>query len=132
MAGRGRAPRAEDTKHGERVLRTFSTIHADEVVRGPDLPAGDWPDATVALYEALRRSPMAQQWLTVDWLNLQDVMRLHAAYTQGELRHAPELRLRLGQYGVTPEARMRLRLMVDEAPAVGSKWDEFQRKHGRK
>lgn len=133
MAGRGPAPQPNlRTEHGRRRLLEFATITDDGEVRGPDLPAGDWPEQTRALYESLRRSPMAQTWLDVDWYALHDLAILHRAYVEGELRHAPELRLRLAQFGVTPEARLRLRLMVEDTPPPESMLDLLRRKQAAK
>lgn len=130
MAGRGPAPQPNlRTDHGKRRAAEFVSVTSDGQVRGPDLPEGDWPQATRALYESLRRSPMAQTWLDVDWFALHDLAILHAAYVSGELRHAPELRLRLAQFGVTPEARLRLRLMVEESSPTESKLEALRRRH---
>lgn len=134
MAGRGPAPKASLVRptDDKRRAAEMTVLSPDGIARGPALPAGEWPDATIALYETLRRSPMAQKWLEVDWLSLHDTMLLHAAYVGGELRHAAELRLRLGQYGVTPEARLRLRLMVDDTEPVLTKLEAFRAKHPRR
>jgi hypothetical protein len=118
MPGRGPAPKPTRIRptDDKRRQSEFTALTTDGEVRGPDLPGDGWPEETLAMYDTLRRSPMAQTWLDADWRYLIDTMVLHAAYWQGEPKLAGEIRLRLGQFGVTPEARLRLRLLVDEAP----------------
>lgn len=129
MAGRGPAPKASRLRPSDDKRRQgeFTALFPDGEVRGPELPDGEWPVETRAMYETLRCSPMAQTWLDADWRYLLDTMVLHAAYWRGEARLAGEIRLRLGQFGVTPEARMRLRLLVDETPKPESTLDRLRR-----
>jgi hypothetical protein len=90
----------------------------DGALRGCELPEGvDWPQQTLEMWEQLRRSPMAATWLPADWSHLIDTALLHARLWQGDTRIASEVRLRLAQFGVTPEARLRLRqLVTDNSP----------------
>ena len=117
MPGRGPAPKAKLSRANDENRRAaeFRTLVPDDVVRGPELPDGviQWPPQTVALYEALRRDPGGQTLTDADWLHVVDTMLLHADLWSGNPRVAGEIRLRLGQLGITPEARMRLRLLID-------------------
>ena len=120
MAGRGFAPQLKHSRdsHTKSVIESMTQLTDDGVVRGHDLPTDrEWPQATLDLWDQLRRSPMAAQWLPADWSHLQDTALLHALFWEGDSRLAPEVRLRLAQFGVTPEARLRLRLLIDgQAP----------------
>jgi hypothetical protein len=116
MAGRGFAPKLKHANESttRKVIESMTRLTDDGVVRGRDLPDDrEWPEATLELWETLRRTPMAATWLEVDWACLQDTMLLHAKFWEGDSRLAGEVRLRLSQFGATPEARLRLRLLID-------------------
>lgn len=117
MAGRGFAPQLKHSResHTKSVIESMTRITDDGVIRGHDLPNDrEWPQATRDLWEQLRRSPMAATWIPADWSHLLDTALLHAKFWEGDARLAPEVRLRLAQFGVTPEARLRLRLLIDD------------------
>lgn len=133
MAGRGPAPKPQRIRPTDNKARQseFKLLTSDDVVRGPELPEGDidWPPRTRALWHALRTSPMAATWLDVDWQSLLDLADLHRRFVAGDVKLAGEIRLRLGQYGVSPEARLRLRLLVDNGePEVESKLEALRRR----
>jgi len=115
MAGRGAAPKPvlQSADKQRRRDEITSKIAADGVRRGPDLPEADWPAQTLAWWESLRTSPMAQMWVDADWVFLMDTALLHRELWSGDLKHAGELRLRMSQFGVTPDARLRLRIQVE-------------------
>lgn len=56
---------------------------------------------------------MAQAWVDADWSFLIDTALIHAELWRGDLKMAGELRLRMSQFGITPDARLRLRMQVD-------------------
>jgi hypothetical protein len=98
----------------------FTHLAADGEVRGPDLSdVVEWPEQTRALYEALRVDPVSQVLTPTDWQHVIDTMTLHRLMWIDEpsnaIKVAAEVRLRLNQLGVTPESRMRLRMMVGPA-----------------
>lgn len=116
MSGKGFAPKLAhaNEKSTREVMASLTRLATDNVIRGHDLPDDrEWPQPTRDLWESLRRSPMAAQWLPPDWCHLMDTMLLHAALWEGDTRLAGEIRLRLATFAVTPEARMRLRVMID-------------------
>ena len=121
MAGAGSLPKEQRSRSRDSAARLANTarLSADDILRGPDLPAGEWHERTVAWWETLRRSPMSQAWIPADWDNLIDTALLHTRYWEGDLKLAAEIRLRVAQFGTSPEARLRLRMQViDEAPAA--------------
>lgn len=116
MAGPGRAPKEHRSRPADTARRDAAAtkVHADGIKRGPDLPADmDWPPQTLAWWDNLRTSPMAQAWITADWDTLLDNALLHRELWTGELKVAAELRLRMSQFGTNPESRLRLRLIVE-------------------
>lgn len=127
MAGRGAIPKTSRVRDADNVRRQveFTTLRADGEVRGPELPDGvDWPEQTQAMYDAIRRDAIAQALTAADWLHVIDTMSLHRLLWTDEpgnaLKVAAEVRLRLAQLGVTPESRLRLRMLIapeaDEKP----------------
>jgi hypothetical protein len=119
MAGRGAVPKLHPLRDadGARRRAEFTQLTPDDIVRGPDLPPGiDWPEQTQALYEALRRDPIAQALTDADWHHVIDTMSLHRLLWTDEpsnaIKVASEVRLRLAQLGITPESRLRLRMLI--------------------
>lgn len=65
-------------------------------------------------------SPQADILGSTDWQGLLDTLPLVAAYYDGDLKQAAEIRLRVAAYGATPADRARLRMTfasADEADA---------------
>jgi hypothetical protein len=115
MPGRGPAPKKERTRPNDTARRSaeFTTLPADDQLRGPDLPDGDWHPRTLDWWQTWRRSPMAATFIDADWSFLLDTAMLHSEMWQGETKHAAEIRLRVGKLAGTPEDRLRLRMEVD-------------------
>jgi hypothetical protein len=115
MAGRGAAPKPvlQSADKQRRRDEVTTKLADDGVRRGADLPEGDWPQQTLDWWETLRLSPMAQAWVDADWSFLLDTALIHAEMWRGDLKLAGELRLRMSQFGITPDARLRLRMQVD-------------------
>lgn len=113
VAGRGRVPKPP----AARVRRNAVPAPPPPVLppgapaAGPDLPAGDWHERTLAWWEAARRSPAAPLWTASDWefavLTAHLVQRLWAG---GETRLAAEVRLREDRLALTLDGRRRLYL----------------------
>jgi hypothetical protein len=121
MPGKGLAPKLTPLRDRDGVRRQaeFTHLVLDDVVRGPDLPTSiTWPEQTVALYESLRRDPIAQALTDADWHHVIDTMSLHRLLWSDEpsnaIKVAAEVRLRLGQLGITPESRLRLRMLITD------------------
>lgn len=116
----GPAPKMERIRERDtnRRLSEFTVLHADGVAYGPELPAGiiDWPQQTLDFWETLRTDAAASTWSPLDWRYLQDVALLHADLWSGNPKVAAEIRLRLSQFGVTPDARQRMRLLISDTP----------------
>jgi hypothetical protein len=90
----------------------------------PDLAPGDepWPERTVAWWRMWGESPQAKarMFSASDWSELMDTAVLHARFWAGDVKVAPELRLRVAKFGATMEDRARLRIQfaaADEADA---------------
>jgi len=117
MAGRGPAPKAELTRPNDQARRDAKStaLHVDGVVRGPDLPDGDWHPMTVAWWETWRRSAQAQLLIATDWDDLLVTALLHSALWSGDLSRAAEVRLRTARHGATVDDRRRLLWDVDAA-----------------
>jgi hypothetical protein len=116
MAGRGAPPAAKPwgRERDERRRRAqFTTIADDGVVRGPELPDGDWHPRTVDWWQTWRRSPMAVTFIDGDWSFLLDTAMLHSEMWKGSPGLAAEIRLRVGKLAGTPEDRLRLKLEIE-------------------
>jgi hypothetical protein len=77
-----------------------------------------WPAETREFWRVWADSPLSVEFTETDWLELLIAARLHAAVVEGDLKSAPELRLRVAKFGATPEDRARLRIAfvaADEA-----------------
>jgi hypothetical protein len=118
MAGRGPAP-APAKRRRNKDPEPEQVIVVDGSVHGPDLPPGvlpddqDWHPQTVALWEALRRSPLLADEPELGWQFLVDTALMHhTMWAKGRWEFASEVRLRLAKYGATPEDRQRLRVKV--------------------
>jgi hypothetical protein len=56
---------------------------------------------------------LAQTFTEADWDFLLDTALLHSEMWNGETKLAAEIRLRVSAFGSTPEARLRLKLKID-------------------
>lgn len=117
---------------GNRRQAEFTKLTNDGQLRGPELPDGiEWPEQTRALYDAIRRDAIAQALTEPDWQHVLDTMSLHRQLWLNEpsnaIKVAAEVRLRLAQLGVTPESRLRLRMLITEPDASTSPNEETLR-----
>lgn len=133
MPGKGVTPKLHPIRDRDGVKRQaqFTHLAFDDQVRGPELPDGyEWPTQTRALYEALRRDPVAQVLTPADWCHVHDTMSLHRLLWLDEpsnaLKVAAEVRLRLGQLGITPESRLRLRMLITESTSETPLLDQLR------
>ena len=79
----------------------------------PELPGSvHWPEATVAWWGMLDDHPLRPGFTGTDWAFLLSTALIHAAFWEGDMKVASELRLRESKYAFTPEDRMRLRLQI--------------------
>ena len=118
MAGRGPAPKPRGTR--ARRNRDVSPQRIRRVAAPqPKLPAkmpdgSPWPAATRAWWKRWASSPLADSLSALEWEELLIAAVLHGCFWHGDVKAAPELRLRVAKFGTTPEDRLRLRLEVDE------------------
>ena len=118
MAGRGPAPKDSTERRRRNMPEQMTVVAVDGDVHGPDLPDSmEWPSATREWWETWRRSAQAQAFTGTDWSFLVDTAVLHAQFWLGDLKAAPELRLRVAKFGATPEDRARLKIAVGEPDA---------------
>lgn len=150
MAGNGPPPK-DPSKRARRnkdvaQLRIVTIDPVDQ----PDLPEFDvettrdgesvmlpfqWPAATRDWWSMLALHPLSGEFTEIDWSYLLDTARLHAAFWQGRLDFASELRLREAKYGFTPEDRARLRIQFAQATeaevTTASKVESARKRFGR-
>jgi len=60
---------------------------------------------------------LAQTFTESDWDFLLDTALLHTQMWNGDTKLAAEIRLRVSAFGSTPEARLRLKLKIDNDAA---------------
>lgn len=114
----GRGPTPKDPSQRARGNRAAPSTRLSFSKHDPgDLPAGmEWHPQTVRLWDAWRRSPMAELMSEVDWAHMLDTMLMHnAMWSKGRWEFAAEVRLRLAAFGATPADRMRLRIVWADA-----------------
>lgn len=63
--------------------------------------------------------PLRPTFTPTDWAFLLSTARIHAAFWDGDMKAASELRLRESKYAFTPEDRARMRIGVKPAAAGG-------------
>ena len=117
MAGRGPAPKPQLTRDNDQARREAATtkVKADGILRGQPLPNDiPWHPRTKAWWNSWRSSPLAQTFTDGDWDFLLDTALLHSEMWNGETKLASEIRLRVSAFGSTPEARLRLKLKIDD------------------
>lgn len=132
MAGRGPAPTGRAVRRNSgRQFREIEATPEDQ----PKLPTlyqqvevdGRivrkqlvWPKATRRWWEAWKQFPLASEFTVMDWAELMIAAQIHAEVIKGNLKLAPELRLRVSKFGVTPEDRARLQITFAVANATGN------------
>lgn len=81
----------------------------------------DWPMPTLRWYTAVTSMPHCKLWSDSDWLFVEHTARLVAAFDDGDLKLATEIRQREKKLGVTADDRRDLRIRyVEDAPAVAA------------
>ncbi|WP_254661280.1 hypothetical protein [Gordonia sp. UCD-TK1] len=86
------------------------------------MPSGEpWPVRTHEWWQMWADSPLAEDFTANDWSELLDAAVLHGEYWSGNVKVAPELRLRVSKFGATPEDRARLRIQFAQADEADEK-----------
>lgn len=110
MAGRGPAPKPAD-KRARRNNAGAQTVLRAETVEPPELPRRYAADEDVARWwNTWVESPQAEIFSSTDWQYLLDTLPLVSAFYDGELKYGAEIRMRVAQFGATPQDRARLRM----------------------
>lgn len=138
MPGRGPAPK-DPSKRARRNADpvALKVIHA-QPSRQPELPnfslqvkldgelvtqEFEWPERTREWWQMWAESPLSEDFTDNDWSELLDAAVLHAKFWTGDIKVAPELRLRVAKFGSTPEDRARLRIQFAQADEADEKRD---------
>lgn len=126
MAGRGPRPKDVDrlAGHGAGKARSVGMkVFTAEPATQPALPdCVDWPEITRRWWATWGDEPMAKDFRPTDWDFLLDTALLHAqVWGEAELKHLPELRLRVAKMGATSEDRARLRITYAAADEADQK-----------
>lgn len=130
MAGRGFAPKDPSKRagHSPKDPIPLRVITASRVEQ-PKLPGNlylfnpvteknerfTWPAQTKAWWKMWAESPLSADFTSTDWSELLDTAFIHARFWRGDVKVAPELRLRVAKFGATPEDRARLRITFADA-----------------
>lgn len=134
MAGRGPAPK----NPSQRARRNKDVINLREYqvprTEQPSLPTiyvtvekedgtfgrqkFNWPTRTRRWWKMWAESPLSPDFSDADWEFLLDTAYIHARFWNGDIKLAPELRLRVAKFGATPEDRARLRIVFAVADNV--------------
>lgn len=126
MPGVGPPPKEPGRRAGHhKEVTPMRVIHAEPIPQ-PELPSFSieqdgslveyaWPAITREWWEMWGQSPLSAEFTDTDWSELLVAARLHARFWDGDLKVAPELRLRTALYGATPADRARLRISLVHA-----------------
>jgi hypothetical protein len=111
MAVTGRKPKPDGQKVNHHDP-THEWVEVENVVyrgRRPSLLA-DAPPETRAWWRAVSAMPHCALWTATEWRFALDTARLHAAFIDGDMARAAELRLRERALGTTADALRDLRI----------------------
>lgn len=120
MAGMGPPPKDPGKRHRRNADPTPETkVVRTGKVEPPVLPVELAAHPEVSQWwQTWADSPQAETFTATDWQFLYDTAFIAHAFYQGDLKQAPEFRLRVAKFGATPEDRLRLRLSI-ETPGSG-------------
>jgi len=99
----------------------------------PTRPSGRfWPEPTKRWWRVICRMPHVILWTEADWQFALDTAEVAAAFHDGDLRQAVELRQRERIMGTTVDARRDLRIrylepMAQEQPASVTAIEDYRR-----
>jgi hypothetical protein len=125
MAGVGSAPK-DPSKRARRNKDPIGTTVLTFVPgEQPFLPADyDWAPQTIDWWRLWREAELSRTFTALDWSFLLDTAVLHTRFWTGDMKAAPELRLRVAKFGMTPEDRARLRITFADADEKDAKRNE--------
>lgn len=113
---------AEERRRRNKPTHDWTEVDDVPFDGGPKLPptkAGErtWPTATRRWWKAISRMPHCVLWDEGDWIFALDTACIHAAFHNGDIKAATELRNREKVMGTTVDFRRDLRIRYVE-PAV--------------
>ena len=96
----------------------------------PPVPKGALGAQGKAWWKTVWKSPMATMWTEEDIPALLELAVLREQLMFGKVSVAPEVRLRSGEFGLTPKGRQdrRWRIVTDTGEMVEPKDDEFEKR----
>jgi len=105
-------PEPKDHKIGRTPNAEWVEVVNEPNLNTPDLPPGDWSDATSQWWNAVRSLPHTVLWADSDWIFAFDTARLKERFYDGDMTAAitMEMRRREDLMGTTVEARRKLRI----------------------
>lgn len=120
MAGRGPAPKEASQRRRRNEPNRGEWIDLPATVEKPVLPTlprrpkgmGPWSARTRSAWNQWRKDPATTQFGEADIASALDLAHLHNAWSRGEMRLAPEIRLRMDGLGLTPKGKRDLRWRV--------------------
>lgn len=133
MAGRGFAPKDPEKRAGHNTDPIPSTKLPFIPGVQPELPqlttddpdVGkviiEWHPQTIAWWDMWGRAAQSDTFTESDWSVLLETAFLHHKFWNGDMKVAPELRLRVAKFGATPEDRARLRMFFADADEKDAK-----------
>lgn len=120
MAVVGRKPKDEKNRVNRHAPRhDWTEVEDVPFTGGPALPSRrpqnrSWPAMTKRWYDTIRTMPHCVLWAPSDWSFALDTALIAAAFHEGDLKRAPELRVREKLLGTTVEFRRDLRIRYVE------------------
>lgn len=116
MAGVGPAPKDANKRARRNKDPIATTVLAFVPGEQPFLPADhEWHPQTIEWWKLWRESSLSNTFTALDWQFLLDTAVLHTRFWLGDMKAAPEYRLRVAKFGMTPEDRARLRIVFADA-----------------
>ncbi len=106
----GRKPTDQPARRRNKPAHEWTEIPDVPFEGGPELPREiAWPTATLRWWEAVSHMPHCILWSESDWAFALDTAVVSAAFHEGDIQGATELRQREKVLGVTLDSRRDLR-----------------------
>jgi hypothetical protein len=129
MAGHGPAPRPADQRagHNKDPIPQTKLVFTPGVQ--PELPEitdhhgvpREWHPMTLDWWRVWGEAAQSDSFTATDWTVMLETAFLHDRFWNGDMKVAPELRLRVAKFGATPEDRARLRMVFADADEKDAK-----------
>ena len=124
MPGRGPAPKAHTQRPRDEKRRARGSFHRSESIGWqhgdiPEPPPGMQPD-TLDAWREWFSGWVAAHWIPGDVPQLRHMARLYDAVVLGKLTRAPELRMWMDGYGLTPKGQPARQRPLGYGPRIWS------------